>query len=189
MRSLPKCREGLAADCQFPIPLELHETQMCIFSTRSLTLPSKRIAGPVRKSGDENQLYVWVRLDGWFSSEERLHLETASSDKHQLSSVFFICVRPCMSSCACTLESAHSDRVIMFTNGKMMSERLFRPLSWNQINSVALGLFTPSSLFRVVSPSSLTNKYLFLLAGCWTEQLFGSNRLFGWSRLGIIGAY
>lgn len=35
----------------------------------------------------------------------------------------------CMSACACMMKSAHPGKAIMFTNGKMMSERLFEPLS------------------------------------------------------------
>lgn len=55
----------------------------------------------------------------------------ASSNFHAM----FLCLRacarmrPCRNSHVCTMGSAHSDRVIKFANGTMMSERLFRPLS------------------------------------------------------------
>lgn len=44
-----------------------------------------------------------------------------------------------MSECIWIMKSAHSEKAIMFTNGKMMSERLFEPLSSASRSIVYLG--------------------------------------------------
>lgn len=43
--------------------------------------------------------------------------------------VLCLCVCVCMNIYVCMMNSTHSEKAIMFSNGKVMSERLFEPLS------------------------------------------------------------